>query len=349
MSTTLITNRYEDYKEQLKLPISEIEISYHLQSIDGEVKEYKKSIGELFVREANGKVRKVKSFKDYLEARKKIIKIGDVEYKGAIFSDPKAKQHIGDEVEITGGAQLAQLNLGLTGQQLGDDGGNNRTLALTGTVGVEGTNDGHRQIEAAVEAFGQTVGTNLGGRVGALALIRMLLVDGNIQGGAVHLAGGGDHHALGVQLAGGVQHVQGALDVGVYIAVGAVVAEGDGNQSGQMVHMLLTAHCGAHTVGVTHVAGEDLNLAANLLGQGVDPAQLTKRVVQAEGGYLFAGLDQLLGEVTANETIGAGDHYFMGHSLFSFQKQQLLAVAAVILFLWQGTIGRTTPILSIII
>lgn len=92
----------------------------------------------------------------------------------------------------------------------------------------------------------------------------MLLVDGHVLRRAVDLAGGGDEHALGVQLTRGVQHVQRALDVGVHVAVRAVVGEGDRDECGQVEHALLPAHGGAHAVGVAHVAHEDVDFAADL-------------------------------------------------------------------------------------
>ena len=141
----------------------------------------------------------------------------------------------------------------------------------------------------------------------------MLFVNGHILCRAVHLAGAGDHHALGAQLTGSIQHIQGALDVGVNIAVRAVIAEGNGNQRCQMEHALLAAHSGAHTVGVTHIAGENFDLAADLFGQSIDPAKGAKRVVQAESGHLFAAFHQLFGKVAADKAIGAGDQNTIGH------------------------------------
>ena len=216
-------------------------------------------------------------------------------------------------VEVAGGGQAAQLDLGGASEQLGDDGGNHSPGALARAVGVEGPHDGDRQIKAAVEALGQTVRTDLGGGIGALALIGMLLVDGHILGGAVHLAGAGDQQALGAHLTGCVQHVQGALDVGVHIAVRAVVAEGDGDQRRQMVNDVLPFHGMAHAVGVADIAHEHLNLVFDLPGQGVQPAPGAEGIVVAEGLDLLALSHQLFGEVAANEAVGSGDHHSVRH------------------------------------
>ena len=201
----------------------------------------------------------------------------------------------------------------LAGQQLGDDGGDDGAAALARAIGVEGTHNGNRQVKAAVKAFGQAVRADLGGRVGALALERVVLVNRHILGGAVYFAGGSNHHALGAQLAGGVQHVQGALDVGIHIAVRAVVAERNGNQGSQMEHALLPAHGSTHAVGVTYIAHKDIHFIADLRGQGIDPAQGTKRVIQAESTHFLAAFYQLFGQMAADKAIGTGHHNGMGH------------------------------------
>ena len=148
-----------------------------------------------------------------------------------------------------------------------------------------------------------------------MTLEGVLFVDGHILGGTVDLAGGGDQHALGVQLAGGVQDVEGALDVGVHIAVRAVVGERNCDEGGQVEDTLLPAHGGAHAVGVTHVAHEDVDLVADLRRQSVDPAQRAERVIQAEGANFFAALDKFFGEVAANKAVCTGNHYGMCHCL----------------------------------
>ena len=123
---------------------------------------------------------------------------------------------------------------------------------------------------------------------------------------------------LGAHLTGGVQHVQGALDVGIHIAVGAVVAEGDGDEGRQMIDDLLALHGVAHAVGVAHVAHEHFDLVLDLGGQGVQPAPGAEGVIQAEGLDLFALFDQFLGEMAADEAVGAGDHDGMCHTCAPF-------------------------------
>ena len=244
---------------------------------------------------------------------------GDVQFPAdggvAVRDGHEAVGGVLDVVEVPGGGQAAQLDFGLAGQQLGDDGGDDGPPALAGAVGVEGPHDGDRQVKAALEALSQTVSADLGGGIGALALVGVLFVDGHILGGAVDLAGGGDQHPLGAQFPGGVEDVQGALDVGVHIAVGAVVGERDGNERRQVEHPLLPAHSGAHTVGVAHVAHKNIDLIADFFGQGVDPAQGPEGIVQAESADFLAAFDQFLGQVAADKTVCAGDHYGMCHGV----------------------------------
>ena len=240
----------------------------------------------------------------------------------AVGNRHKAVGCILDIVEVAGRGQAAELDLGLAGQQLRDDGRDDGAAALARAVGVEGPHDRDGQIKAAVEALGQTVGADLGGGVGALALERVLLVDGHILCRAVDLAGGGDEYALGVQLARGVQHIQRTLDVGVHIAVGAVVRKRNGNQCGQMEDALLPAHGGAHAVGVAHVAHKDINFIADLRRQGVDPAQRAEGIVQAECADLFAALDEFFGQMAANKAVCTGDHNGMCHCMLLYSRGQ---------------------------
>ena len=240
----------------------------------------------------------------------------------AVGNRHKAVGRVLDIVEVAGWGQAAELDLGLAGQQLGDDGRDDGAAALARAVGVEGPHDGHGQVKAAVEALGQTVGTDLGGGVGALALEGVLLVNGHILCRAVDLAGGGDEHALGVQLTRGVQHIQSTLDVGVHIAVGAVVGEGNRNEGGKVEHTLLPAHGGAHAVGVAHITHENVDLLADLRRQGVDPAQRAEGIVQAECADLFAALDEFFGQMAANKAVCTGDHNGMCHCMLLYSRGQ---------------------------
>src|SRR5699024_5557188 len=89
----------------------------------------------------------------------------------AVRNGHKAVGGVLDVVEVPRGGQAAEFDLGLAGQQLGDDGGDDGARALPRAVGVERPHDGDGQVKAAVETFCQAVGADLGGRVGALALV----------------------------------------------------------------------------------------------------------------------------------------------------------------------------------
>lgn len=96
-----------------------------------------------------------------------------------------------------------------------------------------------------------------------------------------------------------------------------------------MVHHVLPFHGAAHTVGVTDVAHEHFDLAADLLGQGIDPAQGAEGVVVAEGLDLLALFHQFFSEVAADEAISAGNQYGIGHkSVLLYLKKHPANTAA---------------------
>ena len=74
-----------------------------------------------------------------------------------------------------------------------------------------------------------------------------------------------------------------------------------------MEHPFLPAHGGAHTVGVAHIAHENVHLVSDFGRQGVDPAQAPEGIVQAESADLLAAFHKLLRQMTADKSIGAGN------------------------------------------
>ena len=153
-----------------------------------------------------------------------------------------------------------------------------------------------------------------------MALVGVFFVDGYVLRGAVDLAGGGDEHAARAQLPRGVEHVERTLDVGVDVAVGAVVGERDRDERRQVEHPFLPAHGGAHAVGVAHVAHKDVDLVFDLGRQGVDPPQRAEGIVQAERADFFAALDEFFRQMAADKAVGAGDHYGMCHGMLLYKR-----------------------------
>jgi len=74
----------------------------------------------------------------------------------------------------------AQLDFCCAGQQLGNDGGDDRAGRLTRPIRIKRPYNGHRGIETAIEAFCYPVCPNFSGGIGRLALEGMPLINGSI-------------------------------------------------------------------------------------------------------------------------------------------------------------------------
>ena len=184
----------------------------------------------------------------------------------------EASHGVGDVVEVARGVQGAKLDAALAVGNLGNDGRDDGPGRLARTVGVEGPQDGDRGAEGQVERQGDLVRADLARRIGGLALKGMVLGDGDEAGGAIDLAGGGVDDPADAQFAGGLHHVERALDVGVHIGVGRVVRVGNGDECRQVQDGVTTGHGGAHPVGIADVAGEYFEMSAHFLGAVVEPA-----------------------------------------------------------------------------
>jgi hypothetical protein len=86
-----------------------------------------------------------------------------------------------------------------------------------------------------------------------------------------------------------------------------MVGVGDGDQRRQVQHRLAALHGRVHAVRIADVAGEDLEPAGHVGCAAVEPAPGVERVVEDEGAHLLPGADQGLGQVRADEAVGAGD------------------------------------------
>lgn len=236
---------------------------------------------------------------------------GDVDF----LADGVVRLRQGDEAadgvtdidEVAGGGGVAELQLGFPIEKLGDDGGDDRAGGLARAEGVERADDGDRQFEGSVERFRKPVCGDLGSAVRRLPLIGMLFIDGNIAGCAVNLGSGSDENLGSAELAGGLQDVEGALDVGIHVGIRRVIAEGDGDQGGEVEDDVDAFHRGFHAVRVADVTAEEVDFRAFLPAEAVQPAKRAEGVVADEGAHLAALGDEVFGEVAADETIGAGD------------------------------------------
>ena len=126
--------------------------------------------------------------------------------------------------------------------ELGEDRRDHGTRRLPGTVGVERPHDRHRKVECVVVAQRHHVGPDLRSRVWRLGLQGMGLVDGDVAGGPVDLARRRVHQPVDTVDPAGVEHVLGAADVGLDIALGCLVGVWDADEGGQVEHHFPAFH-----------------------------------------------------------------------------------------------------------
>jgi len=166
----------------------------------------------------------------------------------------KTGDGVGDKGEVAFGVEVAQMD-DIAGEGLGDDGGDDGAGGLSGAVGVEGADGDGLDIEGAPEALDELVGADLAGGVGRLPLQGMLLADGNGEGGAVDLAGGGMDQ-LAADLAAGLEDVEGADDVGLDDLDGVVVGVGDGDERTEVEDEILACGGTFDGIGIAQVASD---------------------------------------------------------------------------------------------
>src|SRR5439155_16391163 len=142
-------------------------------------------------------------------------------------------------------------------------------------------------------------------RVRRLRLHGMGLVDGDVAGRAVGLAGGRVDHAIHACRTAGVEDVLGADHVGLDVALGRLVAVGDPDEGGQMEHDLGTLHRPPHTAPVAHVTLQDLDVVLAAL----EPAQAPRGRVVDQGPDLGPLPQEALDEVAPDEAFATGDEH----------------------------------------
>ena len=146
-----------------------------------------------------------------------------------------------DVGEVSFGVEGAKGDVVL-GEGLGDDGGDDGSGGLSRTVGVEGAHGDGGDVEGSIVGLDEFVGADFAGGVGGLPLQRVVLVDGNAQGGAVDFAGGGVDDG-DAQLPGGFKDVERAEDVGLDGLDGVEVGVGNGDEGAEVVDQV-AATCG---------------------------------------------------------------------------------------------------------
>ncbi len=100
-----------------------------------------------------------------------------------------------------------------------------------------------------------------------------------------------------------------------------------------MQHRIAALRRGAHPVRIADVAGEHFEFAGDVRAAAVEPAAGIERVVEHERPHLVAGAHQRLGEMRADEAIGARDqhlhHRRPGHAAKARARLQQLIISAL--------------------
>ena len=147
-----------------------------------------------------------------------------------------------------------------------------------------------------------------------MALIRMALVNGNVACRAIHFGRGCDQHAPRAKIPGGLEHIQRTLDICVHIGVRRIIAEGNGNQRGQVEHSRAPLYRLPNAVGIAYIPGKYLHMIHDGGGQRIQPPPGIKRIVKGEGPNLIA----LFRQMAADKTVRACDQHFRSHNVVSF-------------------------------
>lgn len=114
------------------------------------------------------------------------------------------------------------------------------------------------------------------------------------------------NNPLHAQIAGGLDDVQRALDVGVNIGVRRVIGIGNGNQGGKVQYDIAAFHRRVNTVRIADVAGEHFELSYDIRRSVIQPAPRVERVVKHEGAHLVALAHERLDQVRPDEAVGPG-------------------------------------------
>ena len=153
------------------------------------------------------------------------------------------------------------------------------------------------------------VRADLAGRIGRLALQRMRLGDRYEPGGAIDLAGRGVDHPFDAQIPRRLNDVQRAQNIGLNIGLRRVIAVGNGDQGREVQHHVAAGHGRTYPVRVANVAGEDVQILADVRRAVVQPAPATQAVVLDEGAHVAAAPHQPLDQMRADEAVRASDQY----------------------------------------
>src|SRR5215203_5703464 len=83
----------------------------------------------------------------------------------------------------------------------------------------------------------------------------------------------------------------------------------DRDQRSEVQHRVASAHRGAYSVRIAHVAGEDLEATTRVVRAAVEPSPRAERVVHHESPYVVSGAHERFREMGSDEAVGARDEH----------------------------------------
>jgi hypothetical protein len=138
----------------------------------------------------------------------------------------------------------------------------------------------------------------------------MLLVDGQVEGRAVHLAGRDDHAARRPVLPHRLEHVQCSQDVDGYRFFGVMVRVGNRDDRAQVKNHIDPGSSHADGFGIAQIGGANLHLLDDFGRQQSQVAPAVTRGVARHRPHQVAFANQQFDEVAADESACPGDQCF---------------------------------------
>lgn len=223
---------------------------------------------------------------------------------------------VADEGEVPRRAEIAQADFSAGRiEHLADRGRDHGALALARPECVERPErDGGRVVRPG-KRLDHLVGADFARGVGRLAMQRVVFTDRLGEGGTIDLAGRGVDEAPHRPGAGRFQQIERAVDIDIDAGLRGHIGIGNADQGGEVKDDLAAFSEGAHLHAVTHVAKLDVHLCPRFVGDLVEPAIAAERIIERQRRHLGTAPHQRLGQMRADESVGACDEYALAAEL----------------------------------
>lgn len=140
----------------------------------------------------------------------------------------------------------------------------------------------------------------------------MLLIDGDVSGGAIHLGCRSHEETRRALILYGLANVEGPLHVGIDITVGCHIAVGYGDEGGEMEHRVGTLYESAAEIRVAHVAGHDLQFG---VAYPFEPSPVVEGIILSESLHVATLAEKSLRKMAAYESVSSC-HYYISHIIY---------------------------------